>query len=118
MVISSGTSIRGCVVGVAVEEVGVAVEEVGVAVEEVGVAVEEVGVSDTSEGDVEGSGAAVGDDSREEVSGAGIEDGEAEATGAVVGGGSLTAVGNDSLVTVAPSAEQDAAITMHKIVNL
>ncbi len=104
MIISSGTSIRGCVVGVAVEEVGVAVEEVG--------------VSDTSEGDVEGSGAAVGDDSREEVSGAGIGDGEAEATGAVVGSGSLTAVGNDSLVTVAPSAEQDAAITMHKIVNL
>jgi len=125
VIISSGTSIRGCVVGVAVEEVGVAVEEVGVAVEEVGVAVEEVGVaveevvvSDTSEGDVEGPGDAVGDDSWEEVSGSGIGDGEADVTGAVVGSDSLTAVGNDSSVTVTLSTEQDAAITMHKIVNL
>jgi len=118
VIISSGTSIRGCVVGVAVEEVGVAVEEVGVAVEEVGVAVEEVVVSDTSEGDVEGPGDAVGDDSWEEVSGSGIGDGEADVTGAVVGSDSLTAVGNDSSVTVTLSTEQDAAITMHKIVNL
>ena len=111
VIISSGTSIRGCVVGVAVEEVGVAVEEVGVAVEE-------VVVSDTSEGDVEGPGDAVGDDSWEEVSGSGIGDGEADVTGAVVGSDSLTAVGNDSSVTVTLSTEQDAAITMHKIVNL
>ncbi|MBT4515184.1 MAG: hypothetical protein HOC77_08875 [Chloroflexi bacterium] len=104
MIISSGTSIRGCVVGVAVEEVGVAVEEVV--------------VSDTSEGDVEGPGDAVGDDSWEEVSGSGIGDGEADVTGAVVGSDSLTAVGNDSSVTVTLSTEQDAAITMHKIVNL
>ena len=111
VIISSGTSIRGCVVGVAVEEVGVAVEEVGVAVEE-------VVVSDTSEGDVEDPGDAVGDDSWEEVSGSGIGDGEADVTGAVVGSDSLTAVGNDSSVTVTLSTEQDAAITMHKIVNL
>ena len=104
VIISSGTSIRGCAVGVDVEGVGVAVEEVG--------------VSDTSEWDVEGPGDAVGDVSWEEVGGSGIGDGEAEATGAVVGSDSLTAVGDDSSVTVVLSAEQDAAITMHKIVNL
>ncbi len=68
--------------------------------------------------DVEGPGDAVGDDSWEEVSGSGIGDGEADVTGAVVGSDSLTAVGNDSSVTVTLSTEQDAAITMHKIVNL